>query len=126
VLALVRVHEVLDQVRGDQRVVAREHHDGAVGVDAVAGGQHGRAGPLAARLGSGFHAVRQGLLDVLTRARYADDAAGARAAGSIDHPMEHRTAAYGMEHLRDGRAHPSAVTRGHDQHGGLGHRGERS
>ncbi len=119
---VVLADQPLEQVGRHQRVVAREHHHRARIAGRLTTRQHGRAGALAVALVGGEHPLGQALGHPLVGAHHAHHALGSRLAGSVDHPLDHRLAADGVEDLGQLGAHARAASGGHDEHGeGLGH-----
>ena len=108
----------------DERHVARQHDDGAVGIDLRGGRLDGAAGAVGLRLddaGDGLAARKPAFEGVGVRVD-DDDSVGAGAERGGDRPADERAPAERVEHLRKLGAHARALAGGEDDGGEGGHR----
>jgi hypothetical protein len=78
---------------------------------------------LAVGLRGDRYSVGERVVDAFLRPRHGDDLIRAGGVGRVDHPLDHRPAAHGVQDLRQLRLHARALARGHDDDGeGVGHR----
>ena len=107
---LVGRDELLDRVRGDQRMVAGEDHDGLARLDVLASGEDGGAGALAGRLRRGDYALGKSVLDALAGPNDDDDRAQRR------HPGQQRSS-NGASAVRRPGEEPSESATASEFHG---------
>ena len=119
-LALVGGHQLAERVGGDERMVAREHDDGARLLDRLARREHGGGRALPLQLLDHLDSAVELLGHTLARPRDAHDACRSGIASGLRHPQDHRAAADGVKHLGQRRAHARAVAGRHDQDGHFG------
>jgi hypothetical protein len=111
----MRLDQAGDRVGAEQRRVAREDDHGRAAGDHLGGGAQGAAGAVGLRLDDGLGPVGKAGGEVVPGRDDHAHAPRPRLARGEDRPRDHRPAAYRVEDLGQGRAHPCALARGHDQ-----------